>query len=249
VGLRRAFFSGKLSLELAVQHDYYEITSSPEPENASSYRLPFVEQRATLDLRNDAQRPTRGAYFSTSLQEAVRLGYGSWDYLRWTGDARAYQRLFWRIVLAERFRMGAIFVGSRSGDLDPTSSELGPQSYRLRGGGANGNRGFGAGELGAGIEGGKRRWEASVELRVPLGDSVGFTLFLDAGDVGRGDRVRLDRPNASTGFGLRYYTDFAPIRFDAGWRIPGLQTLDGQEDTIELEPWPSAAHLTIGEAF
>ena len=249
LGVRRKFFRETLSIELALQHDLYEITDRDPPDDASSYRLPFAEQQIKVDLRNDAQRPVRGAYFATAVQEAVRLGYGSWDYVRWTGEARAYQRLFWKVVLAERFGLGAIFIGARDPDLDATSALLGPQSYRLRGGGANSNRGFGAGELGAGTDGGKRRWEASVELRVPLGADVGFVLFLDGGDVSRAEKVHFERTNLATGFGLRYFTPFAPIRFDAGWRIPGWQRFGVPEEEVELKPLPSAAHLTIGEAF
>ena len=250
LGVRRMFFREKLQIELALQHDLYEITERPLPDDASSYRLPFAEQQIRVDLRNDSQRPTRGAYFSTNVQEAARLGgYGSWNYVRWLGEARAYQRLFWKIVLAERAALGGIFIGDRDPDLDPTSALLGPQSYRLRGGGANSNRGFGAGELGAGVDGGKRRWEASLELRVPLGADVGFVLFLDGGDVSRAETVHFERTNLATGFGLRYFTPFAPLRFDAGWRIPGWQRFGAPEEKIEVGPLPSAAHLTIGEAF
>jgi outer membrane protein assembly factor BamA len=255
LGLRRKFFGDKLAIEVAVQHDLYElIDEAPDADDdgapdASSYRLPFAEQQVKVDLRNDGQRPSRGAYFSTTVQEALMLGYGSWNYVRWLGEARAYQRLFWKVVLAERFALGAIFIGDHDPELDPTSAQLGPQSYRLRGGGANGNRGFGAGKLGAGIDGGKRRWESSIELRIPLGADLGFALFLDGGDVSRGSAVHFDRPHLATGFGFRYYTPFAPIRFDAGWRIPDWQRFDGVEEDTEVEVLPSAAHLTIGEAF
>jgi outer membrane translocation and assembly module TamA len=249
VGARRSFFGGGLFVELALQHDLYEITDASPPDTVSSYRLPFAEQQVRIDLRNDAARPSRGAYFSNTLQEAVQLDYGSWDYLRWLTEVRAYQRLLWKIVLAERIGFGGLFIQDAARGLDPTSAELGPQAYRLRGGGANSNRGFGAGELGAGIDGGKRRWEATLELRVPLGADFGMAFFLDAGDVNAGSAVRLNHVNTSTGFGLRYYTPFAPIRFDAGWRIPGWQRVSGVEPETKVRVWPSAAHLTIGEAF
>jgi hypothetical protein len=249
IGARRDFFGGKVGVELALQHDLYEITSDSPPDTVSSYRLPFAEQRVRLDLRNDSQRPSRGVYVANTLQEAVQLGYGSWDYLRWLIEARAYQRLIWKVVLAQRVAFGALFVGAAASELDATSAALGPQSYRLRGGGANSNRGFGPGELGAGLDGGKRRWEAALELRVPLGADLGVVLFLDAGDVNRGTAVRLQNPNTSAGLGLRYDTGFAPLRLDAGWRIPGWQRLDGPEPDVSLGVLPSAAHLTIGEAF
>jgi hypothetical protein len=264
IGVRRAFFRQRLTVELALEHDLYEIDRDEDvPDTVSSYRLPFADQQITLDLRNDDRRPSRGAYFSSTLQEAVRLDYGSWDYIRWLPEARAYQRLFWGVVLAGRVAFGTLFVLSADSDVDETSQRLGPQTYRLRGGGATSNRGFHAGELGDGIDGGKRRWEASLELRIPLGGDLGTALFLDAGDVNactpRDESesegpcgMRFNHPNASAGLGFRYYTPFAPIRVDAGWRIPGWQRIgsaEEEEKPVELKPLPSALHITLGEAF
>lgn len=250
VGLRRRFLHQMLSVELGLGHDLYELISSKHPDTVSSYRLPFVAQDIRFDLRDNAHRPRRGLYLATAVQEAVRLpGYGSWDYVRVLPEARAYQRLPWRLVLAERVAFGALFVLDSDPALDSTSRDLGPQSYRLRGGGANSNRGFLPGTLGDGITGGKRRWESSVELRVPLSADLELGLFFDAGDVSRGEHVRFKHLNAATGFGVRYFTAFAPIRLDLGWRIPGLATLGGESSHVDLGVLPSAAHLTIGEAF
>jgi outer membrane protein assembly factor BamA len=269
IGVQRGFFRQRLKVELALQHDLYRIDRNDplKPDTVSSYRLPYAEQKFSIDLRNDERRPSRGVYLSSTLQEAVMLGYGSWTYVRWLPEVRAYQRLFWGIVLAERVAFGALFVMDydasvdESGEpaLDPTSRRLGPQNYRLRGGGATSNRGYAAGELGDGIDGGKRRWEATVELRIPLGGDLGMAAFFDTGDVNActpvGDSeedgpcgLRFNHPNAATGLGLRYYTPFAPIRFDLGWRIPSLQRLGDAEEDPKFEKgleW----HLTLGEAF
>jgi hypothetical protein len=83
----------------------------------------------------------------------------------------------------------------------------------------------------------------------------------DRGDVDQAS-IRFSHLNASAGLGLRFYTPFAPIRFDAGWRIPGLQVLGDDDLTCEQNGkktnsdgkcegrfWPSAMFLTIGEAF
>jgi translocation and assembly module TamA len=252
VGLRRKFLEQKLLVQAAIEHDYYYIfQSETPPPTASSYELPFLEELVQLDLRNDAHRASRGLYLATTLQEALRLaGYGSWRYLRLLAEARAYQKLFWNIVLAERFAIGALFVSWADPDLDPTSQELGPQKYRLRGGGANSNRGFAAGTLGDGIDGGTRRWEGTVELRIPLSTNFSMVPFFDTGDVSRETHFRWSHVNASVGLGFRFYTPFAPIRLDGGWRIPGLQTLGGEtEMPFKTRVRPNAAFLTIGEAF
>jgi outer membrane protein assembly factor BamA len=249
VGQRRKFIQQTLTVEVAAENDIYEILTKA-PDTVSSYRLPFLEQTVRLDLRNDPQRATRGVYVANTVQEALTFGdYGSWHYVRVLPEARAYQKLFWNIVLAERVAFGAIFIDWASDSLDPTSQQLGPQAYRLRGGGANSNRGFLPGTLGDGIDGGKRRWEGSVEARIPLSHTLSFVVFFDTGDVSRSAHVRFDHINAATGFGLRFYTPFAPIRFDAGWRIPAWQVVGGEEPPLHVGVLPSAAHLTIGEAF
>jgi outer membrane protein assembly factor BamA len=254
VGLSRPFFRQKLQTRAAIAHDFYEITTQPQDASiVSSYRLPYLEQQVTIDLRNDRQRPKLGAYAAVVVQEAFRLGsYGSWDYIRVSPDFRGYVPLMWDFVLAARFAVGALFISDRAGNLDDNSERLGPTPYRFRGGGANSDRGFSAGKLGDGLSGGIRKYEGSLELRIPLGRDFGTVLFGDVGDVGRGARIRFDHTNAAIGFGFRYFTILGAIRLDAGWRVPGLQRIGDRADPandVEVHPWPSAMHLTIGEAF
>lgn len=251
LGLQRDFWRQRVHTRIAVAHDLYEITDIDPPATVSDYRLPYLEQYFIFDLRNDPQRPRLGAYFSMNAQQAFQLsGYGSWDYVRVAPDLRGYLPLMWDFVLAARVALGALFILDADPALDPTSERLGPQSYRLRGGGANSNRGFSAGTLGAGLDGGIRRFEGSIELRIPFGSDFGMALFGDIGDVNQGKTVRFDHLNAAVGFGLRYFTILGPLRFDAGWRIPGLQVLGGAPDKrVRVKVLPSAAHLTIGQAF
>jgi outer membrane protein assembly factor BamA len=253
VGLARPFWRQKIQLRAAIGHDIYDITDAHPPANVSSYRLPYLEQQVVFDFRDNRQRPTLGAYASTVVQEAFRLGdYGSWNYIRITPDFRGYVPLMWDFVLAARFALGALFISDRSRDLDEESSLLGPNAYRLRGGGANSDRGFRAGSLGVGEGGGIRRYEASLELRVPLGKDLGVVVFSDIGDVSRGKEIRFDHTNAAVGFGLRYFTILGAIRFDAGWLVPGLQRIGDSNDPandVHVGFLPSQAFLTIGEAF
>jgi outer membrane translocation and assembly module TamA len=141
-----------------------------------------------------------------------------------------------------------------SDDLDDLSRELGPNNYRLRGGGASSNRGFLAGQLGVGLDGGTRRWETSLELRVPIGADWVLAGFADFGDVSRG-AIRFTHLNTSLGYGLRYYTLIGAIRLDVGYRIPRWQRSDGsdgiEDDANEVlfSGLPGAVHLTIGDPF
>ena len=259
LGLSRPFWRNKIQTRAAIAHDLYDITSSTLGKaegKVSSYKLPYLEQQLILDFRDNRTRPRLGAYAGVVVQEAFRLGdYGAWDYIRVTPDFRGYVPLMWDFVLAARFAVGAVFITDRADDLDPLSSRLGPAPYRFRGGGANSNRGFQAGGLGAGTDGGIRRWEGSLELRIPLGQDLGLTLFGDMGDVGQVKRIRFEYAHTSVGFGIRYYTILGAIRLDLGWRVPGLQVIgdsgayDNQKASADLGVLPNAFHLTIGEAF
>lgn len=261
VGLERPFFRHKLLARVAAAHDLFEITTSERIEGYTSYRFPYLEQQVIVDLRDDPARPRLGAYFSLLLQESARVaGYGTWNFFRLTPDARVYLPLPLSIVLAARFMVGATFVNDRASLTDTISSRLGPQNYRLRGGGAGSNRGFLAGRLGTSVLGGTRQWEGSVELRVPIGADFGFVLFGDVGDVNDKTETVADsviaipafdfrQLNFATGFGLRYFSVLGAIRLDLGWRVPGLQRIGSSDDGVTFGVAPSAVHFTIGEAF
>src|SRR5262249_5269871 len=141
---------------------------------------------------------------------------GGWQYIRATPDLRAYVPLPLGLVVAARFAIGVeeilwhdpalperipdIGQQAPSGGFGP--GLLGPDPYRLRGGGANSDRGYLPGQLGGPVNGdipiyvsadnlraqyatlgGVRRWEASLELRIPFSKDFSLVLFADMGDV------------------------------------------------------------------
>lgn len=101
--------------------------------------------------------------------------------------------------------------------------------------------------------GGFTLWEASIELRVPLGGALSGTLFTDAADVSPRRLSFRFRPHLSSGFGLRYDTPVGPIRFDLGFRIPGLQApKDAPDEATRRADFfglPMAASFGIGESY
>ncbi|MFW6051567.1 MAG: BamA/OMP85 family outer membrane protein [Myxococcota bacterium] len=258
LGLERGFLDGHVFLSGGIHDNVFRVTTSrlpSEDQGTRDYHLLFFEQYANLDLRDDPRRPTRGAFFSVGLQEAGYILPSSWDYVRITPEARAYVPLPLGLVLAFRFGVGAIFITDASEELIPSAQQLGPERYRLRGGGPSSNRGFVPGDLGEGIEGGRRRWEASAELRVPLSESLGLAFFADFGDVSFERTFRFDHWHPSVGAGLRYNTVVGPLRLDVGYRVPKIQVLGGPDPDPRFEvdlgfvTFPGAVHLTIGESF
>jgi translocation and assembly module TamA len=174
--------------------------------------------------------------------------------LRLTPDARGYVPLGLGIVLAMRFAIGWIQIFKAGSKLDADSKAVGPQNYRLRGGGAQSNRGFAPGTLGAGVEGGTRRWEGSVELRIPITRSFSVALFTDMGNVIRKPVFVFRNLNTAIGGGLRYRTPVGPLRFDVGWRPPSLQVIGGGQGSTETtrtfgRTFEGAVAITIGEPF
>ncbi len=119
------------------------------------------------------------------------------------------------------------------------------QITQLRGfysGGLDTNRGYGRngvnpqeevlslfqGSQGAGVAlrspiGGRWLWEAQLELRFPIYESFGGSVFVDSGDAWYG--ALAFRPHLSAGLGLRYATPIGPLRVDVGVRIPCAQEI------------------------
>lgn len=259
VGGRRGFFKRKLVTTVSVQQDLYLVNqdadnvTSDGSELPSTYGYTFTEQDIRVDLRNDPGRPRIGAYFGLNATQAPRWPGSDWTAFRVGPEVRGYLPLFFDIVWASRFSIAALFITDASAHLDDTSRTLGPNAYRLRGGGANSNRGFLAGQLGAGLQGGIRRWEASTELRIPLGENFVIAGFADLGDVNDAPYFRFDHLNFTVGWGLRFYTILGAIRLDTGLRVLSLQRADGSngvaDDDSRLFGAPGALHLTIGDAF
>lgn len=267
-GLQRSFLSGRLFGYFGLHGNAVFVRRSlVDPETytkPSNYNLLFWEQTLLLDLRDNARRPRSGMMARLTAHQA---GYGlpaSWDYVRLTPGLRLYAPLPLGMVLATRFALGMLFVTSFDEALDADSQALGPERYRLRGGGATSNRGFVAGDLGDPnpddtefdvLRGGLRRWEASLELRARLTQDTGLVLFFDLGDVNQEPRFRFNYLHGSLGLGFRYDTIVGPVRLDLAWRVPGIQVI-GEVDyqarhefSIGGAAFPGALHITIGDAF
>lgn len=277
VDFERPFWRRRIRASVGLHTAAYVVPGDPASEDdaAQDWLVTYWQQMLELDLRDQPVRTRYGAYFSVKVQEAGFGLPGNWDYVRVLPEARAYAPLPAGIVLAGRFRIGAMFLKSDFGDGVSENNPLrfGPDIHRFRGGGPISNRGFLAQRLGDGEAGGTRLWEANVELRVPINDNLWLAAFADMGDSSRAQRFRWNYIQLAVGGGLRYYTIIGPIRLDAGFRVPGAQIVGGGPDdrflTYCRDPdtmmdidcvsgayhgrifgGPGGAiHITIGDAF
>lgn len=57
-------------------------------------------------------------------------------------------------------------------------------------------------------------FEAAFEARFKVSSNIGLVPFVDVGEVTTDTLPRFDSLRWGAGLGFRYYTSFAPIRFD-----------------------------------
>ncbi len=263
--------------------------NEPEaPAGYSNVLVPYAQLVGTLDFRRGASskpdriHPHSGGWLSTDVQLASGSAQNAND-LRIRPEVRGYVAISKRATLASRLAVGFLFPQNYGSELSGGNASTPAECHdlqllQLRGffsGGPYSNRGYGYNEVGPHVTatcsaqistvnqstatGGLSMWEASAELRVPIGESFGTALFVDASDVtGCMGVVRFTHPHLSTGFGLRYDTPVGPLRADFGWRIPGAQALDAKRaclrDAPDFDPKPTlglpiAISIAIGEAF
>jgi hypothetical protein len=303
LGLERTFFldernnlylAGWVRGNLFFPEDDQEVRVNSARESTG---VLILQATSYLDLRDNPHDPHAGAFFAVDFQSGGFGGLSSWDYIRVTAEARGYIPLPGGLVIAGRFGIGITEIFSAYG-LNQSNvyalAQLGPFSEQLTGGGASSNRGFPAGYLGdvelrpiearptsSGvpdtnpvlITGGLRRWELSLELRIPITPDIGVVVFGDAGDVARGTFFRFHHPQIAIGAGLRFHTFIGTLRLDVGVRPAPLQVIGVPDERLNnvcpnpiteigvaCRPHPQffgdfgipvdgAIHLTIGEAF
>ena len=220
------------------------------------YLLSTLEQRVTLDLRDDPISPKRGFYGAFSLAEAGGPVLGNFNFIRASGEVRGYRSAprirGWspRLVVAARLGAGGI---APYGAPDKASV---PYAERLYLGGGTTVRGWGANRLGpstvttdraTGAEsivpaGGLFDAMGNLELRKVVVGNPSLAAFTDVGRVWATlADASLASAQWSVGGGLRYATAIGPVRVDAGVRL-------GDDPAFAIQPrW--ALHFGLSEAF
>ncbi len=107
-----------------------------------------------------------------------------------------------------------------------------PHTERFFVGGSNSLRGY-AYQLAGDIDnkkrptGGRSFLETSIELRLGFNDSIGVVGFLDSGFAYKSLMPQYDQKLLhGAGFGIRYITDFGPIRVDIGFPLKRRKFID-----------------------
>ncbi len=172
---------------------------------------------ATLgyDGSDDLLDPKRGFRLSGRVSPEVSLSGKTFGYVRAQADASAYVPVGEKVVIAGRARIG-MTAGAARDDIAP--------SRLFYSGGGGSVRGYGYQEIGPRNAldrpiGGRSLAEFSLEARVRLpifGGNFGVVPFVDAGNIYTESIPKFSGMRIGAGVGLRYYSNFGPIRIDVG---------------------------------
>lgn len=169
----------------------------------------------SYDASNDLLDPSTGFRFAARLSPEVSLESKTFGYAKVQFDGSYYQPIGERLVIAGRARIGGIAGASQN--------TIAPSRLFYAGGGGS-VRGFGYQQIGPlnalnQPTGGRSLAEFSLEARVRLpifGGNFGVVPFVDAGNVYEKSLPDFSGIRVGVGVGLRYYSNFGPIRIDVG---------------------------------
>ncbi len=176
-----------------------------------SYLIGALPLTLNYDGSDNLLDPTRGYRLGLRVAPELSLQGGSFAYVRAQLDASAYVPTGKSVVMAGRVRLGTI-AGASSGALAP--------SRRFYAGGGGSVRGFGYQAIGPRDianepDGGRSLAEFSLEARVRFG-AFGVVPFIDGGNIYSRQYPDFSGLRYGAGLGLRYYSNFGPIRIDVG---------------------------------
>jgi translocation and assembly module TamA len=200
-----------LGAELVASDERDVIVSTGEPRRRT-YFIGAVPTSLAYDGSDDLLNPTRGFRLAGRLSPELSLVGSAFGYARTQIDASAYQPVSSTVVMAGRIRLGTILGAPRDA--------IAPSRRFYAGGGAS-VRGYGYQDIGPRDPnndpiGGRSLAEFSLEARVKTFGNFGVVPFLDGGNIYTSALPKFSGFRYGAGLGVRYYSNFGPIRIDVG---------------------------------
>ncbi len=219
--------------ELLTSDERDVIAATGAPRRRTFY-IAAAPTSLNYDGSDDLLNPTRGFRLGGRISPEFSLQGAAFGYARVQLDGSAYQPVKSGLVLAERIRLGSILGASRD--------RIAPSRRFYAGGGASvrgyGYQAIGPRDVNNDPIGGRSLAEFSIEARVKTFGSFGVVPFLDGGTIYTSALPRLSDFQYGAGVGVRYYSNFGPIRLDVG---------------TPLNPQPGdsriAVYVSLGQAF
>jgi translocation and assembly module TamA len=217
-----------------VATDEQDVIAATGVSRRRTYYVAALPTSLVYDGSDDLLNPTRGFRLGGRVSPELSLLGQAFGYARVQFDASAYLPATSKLVVAGRVRFGTILGAPRDA--------IAPSRRFYAGGGAS-VRGYGYQSIGPRDPdndpiGGRSLTEFALEARVRMFGNFGVVPFLDAGNISTGVTPPLSGLRFGTGLGVRYYSNFGPIRLDVG---------------TPLNPQPGdarvAVYVSLGQAF
>lgn len=230
----RSFWTNFLFM-YGTQFAHSKVSEDDEREN---FNLVSAPVGLTWNKRDDLLNTTTGMTLSTSVAPFQDIHKEDLRFLRGTLAGTFFisaSQLRTHPTLATRVTMGSMTGSS----LDKI-----PADERFYSGGGGSIRGYAyqlAGELTDGLpNGGKSFGELVVESRFKLSPTWGLVAFVDGGYAYPEEMPSFGEDFLwGAGLGIRYFTGFAPIRFDVAVPLDKRENID---DDYQI-------YISIGQAF
>lgn len=217
-----------------------DLTFSEVEEDDVTNSFALISSPLTLeyDKRTDPLNPTKGWVAAASVRPYWDAKEPDTRFVKSTLAASGYHtfdRMKYQPTLAVRTAMGTITGIERDGV---------PANIRFFVGGGGSVRGYPYQSLGPSLEndkgGGLSFTEVSFEARFRANEHWGYVVFLDGGLAFKEASPEVNEELLwGTGFGVRYFTGFVPIRVDFAF------PLDKREDVDDDYQF----YISIGQAF
>ncbi len=198
----------KQSFSVGLDVDVSQIEEGAEETGHLIVSTPLVY---TYDGSDDPFNPTTGSKVLIELEPSHDLDSTS-TFLKSKATVIGYQAVADNVVLAARATVGSI-VGANVDDI--------PADRRFYAGGGGSVRGFEFQTLGPRAadgrpSGGRSLFEASLEARIQVTETLGIVPFFDLGSVSESETPDFYDVRTGAGVGIRYQTPFGPLRVDVG---------------------------------
>ena len=227
-------FNKRLSANTGVHLSFSEIT---DDDGTDTFGLLSFPNAVTFDNRDNPLDPHKGWQLKAAIEPFYDILGQSDPFTKFEAGARTYLNLIDDpdLVLALRANIGSI-VGASTANI--------PATERFYAGGGGSIRGFGFQKVGPSDDdgdpsGGRSLITGSTELRLKFTDTIGGVAFVDGGSVSENAAVDFDKLSFGAGVGIRYYTDFGPLRFDVAVPLNQKENLDQNYQF----------YISIGQAF
>jgi translocation and assembly module TamA len=196
--------------ELVASDERDMIVSTGQPRRRTFF-IGAIPTSLSYDGSDDLLNPTRGYRLSGRFSPEASFQGSAFGYAKMQIDGSVYVPVSDRATIAGRLRFGSIAGAGRD--------RIAP-SRRFYAGGGGSVRGFGYQDIGpADVNGdpvgGSSLAEFSIEARVRFGN-FGVVPFLDGGNVYSSAMPKMTGLRYGAGLGVRYHTNFGPIRVDLG---------------------------------